>query len=71
MLMIWGNDEEIKQLETQNKICSAMTEDEKSEGKFDSYSKKEIAETVQQPVSEVEDLIQKFKYMQNFHEYLL
>ena len=30
--MIWGEDQEIKVLEEQNKICSAMYDDEKQEG---------------------------------------
>lgn len=28
--MIWGDDAEVKVLESQNKVCSAMTEDEKT-----------------------------------------
>ena len=32
--MIWGEDAEVKVLETQNKICSAMTDEEKSKCLF-------------------------------------
>ena len=44
-MMIWGDDVEVKVLENQNKICSAMYEDElTTEKKFSGADKKEIAE---------------------------
>jgi hypothetical protein len=35
-MMIWGDDAEVKILETQNKIISAMTDKEKNECKLGS-----------------------------------
>ena len=43
--MIWGDDNEFKALESQNKICSALTDAEKSlETTVNSAARKEIAE---------------------------
>jgi len=43
--MIWGDDAEMKVLENQNKICSAMYDDEKNDIKSLSVEKKkEIAQ---------------------------
>jgi hypothetical protein len=44
-MMIWGDDAEVKVLETQNKICSAMTDNEKTGTSLNSEQKEEIAET--------------------------
>ena len=48
-LMVWGEDAEVKVLEGQNKICSAMYDDEKNNPKkvLTPEKKKEIAETTQ------------------------
>ena len=44
--MVYGEDTEVKVLENQNKICSAMYDDEKNDVKLlDDRKKKEIAET--------------------------
>ena len=44
--MVWGENAEVKVLETQNKICSAMYDEEKNNLKtLTSEKKKEIAET--------------------------
>lgn len=44
-MMIWGDDVEFKVLESQNKICSAMTDDEKNEEKkLTKQDKQEVAE---------------------------
>ena len=44
--MIWGEDAEVKVLENQNKICSAMYDEEKNDMTLlSSETKKEIAET--------------------------
>lgn len=43
--MIWGEDQEIKVLEEQNKLCSAMYDNEKScQVEMTKDVKKEIAE---------------------------
>ena len=43
--MIWGEDQEIKVLEEQNKICSAMYDEEKSmQVEMSKEIKKEVAE---------------------------
>ena len=46
-LMVWGEDAEVKMLESQNKICAAMYDDEKNDPKrvVSAGKKKEIAET--------------------------
>ncbi len=45
-MMIWGEDAEVKVLENQNKICSAMYDKEKNDLKeLNRQKKKEIAET--------------------------
>lgn len=71
-LMVWGEDAEVKVLEGQNKICSAMYDDEKTDPlrKLTPEMKKEIAETTQMQVSDVQDVIQKYKQLQQFHNYL-
>ena len=47
--MVWGEDAEVKVLEGQNKICSAMYDEEKNDPKklLSNDKKKEIAETTQ------------------------
>jgi len=45
-MMIWGEDAEVKILENQNKICSAMYDEEKTDiSLLRPDDKKEIAET--------------------------
>lgn len=44
--MLWGEDAEVKVLENQNKVCSAMYDEEKNDIKnLDVDKRKEIAET--------------------------
>lgn len=71
-MMLWGNDTEIQVLEGQNKICSAMFDEEKNDpkGMLTSEKKQEIAETTSMQVSDVQDVISKYFQMQNFHKYL-
>ncbi len=61
-LMVWGEDAEVKVLEGQNKICSAMYDDEKNDPKrlVSSDVKKEIAETVQMESKDVTDVLHKY-----------
>ena len=48
--MIWGEDAEIKVLEEQNKICSAMFDHEKmQEQVWDKHLKKEVAQAAAVP----------------------
>ena len=62
---------EKKTLEKQNKICSALTEDEKNgEVNLTREDKKEIAEVSQCTVDDVNDTLAKFKQMGGFHKYL-
>jgi hypothetical protein len=58
-LMVWGEDAEVKVLEGQNKICAAMYDDEKNDPKkyLTTEKKKEIAETTQLQVSDVQDVL--------------
>jgi hypothetical protein len=46
-LMVWGEDAEVKVLEGQNKICSAMYDEEKNNPRraMTPEKKKEVAET--------------------------
>ena len=70
-MMIWGDDTEFKILENQNKICSAMTDEEKNEEKFmSSDDKREIAEVTQMEISDVVDVLAKHKQLKDFHRYL-
>lgn len=55
--MLWGDDNEKKTLDTQNKICSAMTPVELETGKIAAKDKMQIAEAAQVQREEVEDLI--------------
>ena len=55
--MIWGDDAEVKVLESQNKVCSAMTDDEKTTSRLSSEQKKEIAEAAQLTKADVEDVV--------------
>ena len=44
--MLWGEDAEVKVLENQNKICSAMYDEEKNDLKMLSNDvRKQVAET--------------------------
>lgn len=65
--MFMGDDAEKKALETQNKICSAMTQTELETGKVSSKDKEAIAHAAQVQRDEVEDLLGKFRTMQGFH----
>ena len=56
-MMIWGDDAEVKVLESQNKVVSAMNDDEKTTCKFTAEQKREIAETAAVPREDVEDVI--------------
>ena len=54
-LMVWGEDAEVKVLEGQNKICSAMYDNEKNDPKkiLSAEKKREIAETTQMETTDV------------------
>ena len=59
-MMLWGDDTEMKVLETQNKICCAMTDEEKNgEKKLMKDTKQEIAEVTQLSVRDVNDVLNK------------
>ena len=63
-MMVWGDDAEVKVLENQNKICSAMHEEEKNDmSMISSETKQEIAETTQLSVADVQDVLQKYKQL--------
>ena len=70
-MMIWGDYVEMKVLDNQNKICSAMYDPEKNDIKTLSIDqKKEIAETTQLQIEDVHDLVSKFKQMESFHKWI-
>ena len=69
--MIWGEDQEIKVLEEQNKLCSAMYDNEKScQVEMTKDMKKEIAEAASLQVSDVDDVLEKYKQLADFHKWL-
>ena len=69
--MIWGEDQEIKVLEEQNKICSAMYDREKmGEMEWTKELKKEVAEASSMLVSDVDDVLEKYKQLKDFHGWL-
>mmetsp|Transcript_29515 Transcript_29515/g.21966 ORF Transcript_29515/g.21966 Transcript_29515/m.21966 type:complete len:144 (+) Transcript_29515:171-602(+) len=70
-LMVWGNDTEFKQLEIQNKICAALYDQEKTNVDIIKRENKvEIAETTQQSVEEVQDTLNKYNQLRDFHVWL-
>ena len=68
--MIWSDDTEVKVLETQNKICSAMYDHEKTDCKLSKESKKECAEVASVESDMVEDVLAKHSQMADFHKWL-
>ena len=70
-MMIWGDDVELKVLENQNKICSAMFEGELTEEvRVSGSDRQEIAEVTQLETSDVGDMLNKFNQMKGFHKFL-
>ena len=60
--MLWGDDTEMKVLENQNKICSALSDAEKNEEvKIGREAKQEIAEVTQLNYNDVNDVLAKHK----------
>lgn len=68
---IYGDDKEIADLEIQNKVISAMFDEEKAKGYFDTLARKEIAKVAGVRGGEVSDTIRKYKHMRSFHGWLL
>ena len=61
----------MKVLEEQNKVCSAMYDNEKyDETRIDEDTKQEIAEAATVQVSDVEDVLNKYKQLKDFHKWL-
>jgi hypothetical protein len=54
-LMVWGEDAEVKVLEGQNKICSAMYDNEKNDPKkvLSAEKKRETTKTTQMETTDV------------------
>ena len=70
-MLLWGDDVEFKVLENQNKICAALSDDEKNEEKkLSRADKEEIAEVTQLSVNDINDVLEKHKQMKGFHQYL-
>ena len=71
-VMIWGEDAEIKVLEEQNKICSAMYDHEKMHGQeWDRDLKREVAQAASVQVSDIDDLLEKYRQLKDFHTWLI
>jgi signal recognition particle GTPase len=70
-MLLWGDDVEFKVLESQNKICSAFSEDEKNEEKkLSKQDKQEISEVAQLEINDINDVLQKHSQMKGFHKFL-
>ena len=70
-MMLWGDDTEVKSLENQNKICSALTDAEKNEEvTLMKEHKQEIAEVTQLQVNDVNDVLGKHQQLKGFHKFL-
>ena len=70
-VMIWGEDQEIKILEEQNKICAAMYDEEKMLGaEWTKEQKREVAEASSVQISDVDDILTKYKQLKDFHNWL-
>ena len=70
--MIWGEDAEIKVLEEQNKICSAMFDYEKMQSvDWNKELKTEVAEAASVQLSDVDDVLEKFNQLKDFHQWLV
>jgi hypothetical protein len=61
--LIWGDDAEMKVLETQNKVCSAMFDHEKEKPKLNKEQKIEIAQTAQVTIEDVDDVMTKHRQL--------
>ena len=71
-LMVWGDDAEVKALETQNKVLAAMYDDEKSNMRaLTQEVRREICETVQISMDEFTDTIAKYNQLRDFHVWLV
>ena len=71
-VMIWGEDAEIKVLEEQNKICSAMFDYEKMQSvDWNKELKTEVAEAASVQLSDVDDVLEKFNQLKDFHQWLV
>ena len=57
--MLWSDDTERKDLETQNKVCSAIYDSEKASGNLSREAKREIAEAASVSIEAVDDVIHK------------
>ena len=68
--MIWSDDTEVKVLETQNKVCSAMFDHEKADAKLSNEAKQECAEAASVDLAAVNDVLTKHEQMANFHKWL-
>ena len=69
--MFMGDEMEKKTLENQNKICAALTDEEKNgDVRLTREDKKEIAEVTQCTIDDVNDTLAKFKQMGGLHKYL-
>ena len=61
-MMIWRDDQEMKVLDTQNKILSAMYDDEKTDWSTVRYEqKREITEIAQVEMSDLNDVMAKYQ----------
>ena len=71
-LMLWGGDEEMEALDVQNKLLSAMYDDEKTNFTDLTYEqKKEILEVSQLKFNDYQDMSHKYIQMREFHQWLL
>uniref|UniRef100_A0A7S3JN92 Uncharacterized protein n=1 Tax=Euplotes harpa TaxID=151035 RepID=A0A7S3JN92_9SPIT len=70
--MFYGEDVEIKVLEGQNKILSAMYDDEKTDpDKLSKPIQKEITEVTQMKMDDIADVMKKYNQLSGFHKFLI
>ena len=60
--MLMSDDSERKDLETQNKVCSAIYDSEKTLGRLSPEAKREIAEAASVSIDAVNDVMHKTEH---------
>lgn len=70
--MFFGEDAEVKVLEGQNKVLSAMYDEEKTNPELLTKElKREVCEVAQVNIADVKDVFDKYKQLEGFHSFLI
>ena len=71
-MMVYGEDQEVKVLEGQNKVLCAMYDEEKSDpSKISKDIIREVCEVSQLKIDDVKDVINKYNQLKGFHKFLI